>query len=180
MRITISGPPGSGKTTACTALAERLGLESVVFGRVFRRKAEEAGMTLAEFGRLAEEDPSIDESIDSELLRVARENEDIIIESRLSAQMLTRHGIPAFRIYLNASPETRAARLCERDGGPTGEVARQMVEREVCEADRYLKYYDIDLGDRSVYDLVLDTDGLSPEEVVDALAAAVGEWYDVG
>lgn len=179
MRITISGPPGSGKTTACTSLAERLGLESIVFGKVFRKKAEEAGMTLAEFGRLAEEDPSIDESIDNELLRVARENENIIIESRLSAQMLTRHGIPAFRIYLDASPEVRAARLCERDGGPTDEVVRLMLEREECEADRYEKYYGIDIRDRGVYDLVLDTGGLTPSEVVDAMATAVSEWYDV-
>ncbi len=41
MRITISGPPGSGKTTACKLLSERLGLEMVVFGRIFRELAQE-------------------------------------------------------------------------------------------------------------------------------------------
>ena len=39
MRITISGPPGSGKTTACANLSERLGLKAVVFGKIFRNFA---------------------------------------------------------------------------------------------------------------------------------------------
>ena len=48
MRITISGPPGSGKTTACTRLSEELGLEAVVFGKVFRQLAAEKNLTLGE------------------------------------------------------------------------------------------------------------------------------------
>ncbi len=39
MRITISGPPGSGKTTVCSKLSEALGLEAVVFGKIFREFA---------------------------------------------------------------------------------------------------------------------------------------------
>ena len=53
MRITISGPPGSGKTTACNSLSQRLGYQAVVFGKIFRQMAADRGMTLVEFGDLA-------------------------------------------------------------------------------------------------------------------------------
>ena len=44
MRITISGPPGSGKTTVCGKLSEELGLKAIVFGQVFRELATEKGL----------------------------------------------------------------------------------------------------------------------------------------
>ncbi|MDD4669066.1 MAG: AAA family ATPase, partial [Candidatus Methanomethylophilus sp.] len=91
MRITISGPPGSGKTTVCAKLSEALGLKAVVFGQVFRELAAERGISLAELGALAERDPNIDQSIDAKIVDTARANPDIILESRLSAYMLTRH-----------------------------------------------------------------------------------------
>ena len=116
MRITISGPPGSGKTTACNALSERLGYEAVVFGKIFRKMAAERGLTLVQFGDLAEKDPSIDQKIDSTIVETARGSEDIILESRLSAYMMARNGIPAFKIYLHASPEVRVSRIGVREG----------------------------------------------------------------
>ena len=95
MIITISGPPGSGKTTACSKLSERLGLEAVVFGKIFRQLAAEKNLSLGELGDLAEKDPSIDSMIDGRILEIARNNPDIILESRLSAYMCVRNGIPA-------------------------------------------------------------------------------------
>lgn len=115
MRITISGPPGSGKTTACTRLAESLGYRAVVFGKMFRDLAAEKGMSLIELGDLAEKDPSIDKEIDERIVSIAGDNEDIILESRLSAYMLQRNGIPALKVYLNASPEVRMARIGGRE-----------------------------------------------------------------
>ena len=88
MRITISGPPGSGKTTACSKLSEALGLEAVVFGKIFRELAAERNLTLGQLGAIAEEDPSIDRMIDSRILEIARSHPDVILESRLSAYML--------------------------------------------------------------------------------------------
>jgi len=46
MRITISGPPGSGKTTVCGKLSQELGLKAVVFGQVFRDMAAEKRISL--------------------------------------------------------------------------------------------------------------------------------------
>ena len=119
MRITISGPPGSGKSTACSKLSEKLGLEAVIFGKIFRELAAEKNLTLSELGAIAEKDPSIDKMIDSRILDIARANEDIIMESRLSAYMCARNGIPALKIYLDASPHGphRPARGRDRGGG---------------------------------------------------------------
>lgn len=173
MRITISGPPGSGKTTACRNLSQALGLKSVVFGTLFREMAKEKGLTLSEMGDLAEMDPSIDKTIDERLLQIAKDNEDIILESRLSAHMLSRNGIGAFKIYLDASPSVRCARVCSREGESLSEATSTTERRQVSEAARYMKYYGIDIGDMSVYDLVINTDRLTPEEVLGKMLDAI-------
>jgi predicted cytidylate kinase len=175
MRLTISGPPGSGKTTVCEKLSSVLSLKAVVFGKIFRDIAAECGMTLSELGEAAEKDSSIDEMIDSRILQMAHDNDDIILESRLSAYMLTRDGIPAFRIYLDASPEIRAARIGQRDNETPAEAYAETVEREASEGKRYMMYYGIDISDTSVYDLIVNTDSIDPDQVVmrilDALEA---------
>jgi predicted cytidylate kinase len=173
MRITISGPPGSGKTTACNRLSEMLGLKAVVFGKIFRELAAEKHLSLLEFGELAEKDPSIDQAIDAKILEIARENENIILESRLSAYMLSRNSIPAFKIYLGASPEVRMSRIGVREGQSLEDAKRETVERQASEAKRYKMYYDIDINDRSVYDLIINTDNLTPDEVLQRILDAV-------
>lgn len=173
MRITISGPPGSGKTTACSNLSEALGLKAVVFGKIFRELAAEKNISLNELGALAEKDPSIDKSIDERILAIARQNEDIILESRLSAYMLERNDIPAFKIYLGASPEVRMARIGIREGDTLEKAMEDTVKRQASEAKRYMMYYDIDINDMSVYDLIVNTDDLTPEEVLGTILKAI-------
>ncbi|MBR4686522.1 MAG: AAA family ATPase [Candidatus Methanomethylophilaceae archaeon] len=173
MRITISGPPGSGKSTACSKLSEKLGLEAVIFGKIFRELAAEKNLTLSELGAIAEKDPSIDKMIDSRILDIARANEDIILESRLSAYMCARNGIPALKIYLDASPDVRMARIGLREGETEEEARAKTIDRQRSEAKRYKMYYDIDIEDLSVYDLVVNTDELDPDQVVEKILEAV-------
>ena len=174
MRITISGPPGSGKTTACSKLSEKLGLEAVVFGKIFRELAAEKNLSLVELGAIAEQDPSIDKMIDSRILEIARANDNIILESRLSAYMCARNDIPAFKIYIDASPEVRMSRIGVREGETVEEACAKTVDRQKSEAKRYKMYYDIDIEDKSVYDLVINTDNLDPDQVVEKILEAVG------
>ena len=174
MRITISGPPGSGKTTACSKLSEKLGLQAVVFGKIFRELAAEKNLSLVELGAIAEQDPSIDKMIDSRILEIARANDNIILESRLSAYMCARNDIPAFKIYIDASPEVRMSRIGVREGETVEEACAKTVDRQKSEAKRYKMYYDIDIEDKSVYDLVINTDDLDPDQVVEKILEAVG------
>lgn len=173
MRLTISGPPGSGKTTACNRLSEELGLKAVVFGRIFRELAAEKHLSLIELGDLAEKDPSIDADIDARIVDIARSNENIILESRLSAYMLSRNSIPAFKIYLGASPEVRMSRIGVREGQSLEDAKKETVERQASEAKRYMMYYNIDINDMSVYDLVVNTDNLDPDGVIDVILKAI-------
>ena len=180
MRITISGPPGSGKTTACSKLSEVLGLEAVVFGKIFRELAAEKNLTLGELGAIAEKDPAIDQMIDSRILEIARAHPDIILESRLSAYMLTRNGIPAYRILLEASPDVRMARVGLREGETLEQATANTLERQksISKAKANIKAnYGIDIDDRSVYDLILNTDNLTPDEVLEKILEGVRGWH---
>ena len=47
------------------------------------------------------------------------------------------------------------------------------MERQASEAKRYMMYYNIDINDMSVYDLVVNTDELDPDGVIDAILKAI-------
>ena len=173
MRITISGTIGSGKTTVCRLLSEALGWPTAISGHLFREMAKELGMSLEEFGRLAEQDPKYDRLIDDRLLQRARQEEDVILEGRLAGQLLRRNAIPALCVYLDAPLEVRAKRVSGREGVGLREAMDEMSAREASEALRYRRFYDIDVADRSIYDMGIDTGALTPEQVVERIIARV-------
>jgi len=173
MIITISGLIGSGKTTVCRMLGDRLGYRQVISGHVFREMAKELGMSLEEFGKLAEQDPKFDHRIDERLLNVAHGGGDLILEGRLAGQLLRRNDIPAFCIFLDAPPEVRVQRVSGREGVDLQAAIEEMRAREASEVLRYRKFYGIDVTDRSIYDMAIDTGALTPEQVVEMIVSRV-------
>ena len=171
MRIAVSGPPGSGKTTVSALVAEGMGYELVLVGQVFRQMAEERKVGLEMFGSLAEEDETIDKELDTRTLRLAESKRDVVLEGRLTAALLRRKGVPTLTVYIDASEEVRAARIAKREGKDPGAVLAEMRTRERSERKRYRAYYGIDPSDRSAYDLWLDSSTKTPEELADAIVA---------
>jgi predicted cytidylate kinase len=172
--ITISGLPGSGKTTVARLVAQALGLEHVYAGDVFRRQAEAAGLTLEEYAQRAETDHTIDRRLDAQMrARAARGN--AVLEGRLAAFMAEEAGVQALRIFLDASEEVRAARITEREGGDAAARLRQTQAREASDARRYREIYGVDYHDQRRYDLVIRTDGRPPEAVAAEIVARARE-----
>ncbi|HON81630.1 MAG TPA: AAA family ATPase [Methanoregulaceae archaeon] len=163
MRITVSGLPGSGTTSLATHLAEVLQIDLISAGEVFRRMAAERGMGIAEFGRHAEKDPSLDHMIDERQKEIALSHEDIIVEGRLSAWFVPEADL---KVWLFAPVECRVMRIQSRDTIAHLDRAAELTqEREASEALRYRTYYGIDIADLSPYHLVLNSSLLSVEEL---------------
>jgi cytidylate kinase len=164
MLITISGLPGSGKTTVARLVAAELGLEHVYAGNVFRRQAEEAGLSLQEYLRRAEVDPTIDRQLDDRMRERARAG-GAVLEGRLAAFVAEAAGVPALKVFLDASEAVRAARITTREGGATAERLNEIQARETSDRQRYRDLYGVDYHDRSRYDVVVDTDRRTPEDL---------------
>jgi len=159
--ITISGPPGSGKSTLSKILSVRLGLELVSMGDIFRKCANERCMSLEEFGQIAKCNEKIDREIDEMQKKIAREKDNILIEGRLSGFLVDAD----LKIWLKAPLEVRAERIAKRECKSIARAMEETCEREECERERYLKYYDLDIKDLSVYDIVIDSSKWSAQEI---------------
>jgi predicted cytidylate kinase len=169
MLITVSGLPGSGKTTVARLVSRQLGLKHVYAGDIFRKEAERRGLTLEAFGTLAETDHEIDRALDRAMLDVARQG-NVVLEGRLAGFMAARAGLDAFKVRLEADEEVRAARIAKREAAPVEDVRRRMQMREESDARRYRAIYDFDYYDRGLYDLVAETDDTTPEDTARQIA----------
>jgi cytidylate kinase len=170
MRITVSGLPGSGTTSLAKHLAELLNSDLISAGEVFRQMAAEQGMDVAEFGRLAEKDPSYDRLIDERQKEIALEHQEIIVEGRLSAWFVPQADL---KIWLYAPVECRVLRIQSRDTiGDLDTASRLTSEREKSEAIRYKTYYGIDIADLSPYHLILNSSLLGVEELGEIVIGA--------
>ncbi len=170
MIITISGPPGSGKSTLSRILSARLGMEHVSMGDIFRKCAEDRCMCLEEFGLLAKCNGDIDREIDDMQKKIAKEKDNIILEGRLSGFLVDAN----LKVWLKAPLGIRAERIARRECKSVEKAMAETTERERCERERYLNYYDIDINDLSVYDLIIDSSKWSPEEINEIAIKAVG------
>jgi cytidylate kinase len=170
MKVTISGPPGSGTTSLAQYLAPKHGFDLISAGEVFRNLAKERGLTLAEFSSVAENDLTIDALIDVRQKEIASHKDNIIVEGRLSGWMVDNADL---RIWLTAPMSCRAKRIAQRDGGDEYSARELTIVREESERTRYLNYYKIDINDLSPYHLVIDSELWDREQLGSIVDLAV-------
>ncbi|MFC1663266.1 (d)CMP kinase [Patescibacteria group bacterium] len=172
MIITISGLPGSGKSTMATRLSRTLGWQQHYMGRLWREMARQKGMTLPELQALAETDQSIDTMVDEKVKKIAQTSDNIIIESRTAY-----HFVPdSFKMFFKVSPPEGARRIYndiqhsnQRNEGNHIDSVEAMVKsnekRMATDRKRYKQYYGIDVFDEKNFDYIIDTTDLTVDEV---------------
>jgi cytidylate kinase len=175
MIITVGGLPGTGTSTLCRLLERELGLPYIYAGQIFRQEAAARAMTLAELNELAGSDDSVDHALDDRLLEFLRQG-GVILEGRMSGWLAATNGIPAFKVWLTCDEDERIRRLVARDGGDFSEQRRYTRARVAQEADRYRRYYGADPSDPSIYDLVCDSGGVEPADLVRLVLEALDAW----
>ena len=168
--ITISGLPGTGKTTVAKLLEKRLGLRYVYSGEIFRGMAKKQGMSLEEFGAYCETHREIDEELDRFQLEILRKG-NVILEGRISGWIAHRNNVPAVKVLLETAIDVRTGRIVKREQGNIEERKKEILKREKSEASRYKKYYGIDVYDTSIYDVIIDVSKKTPEEITQIILA---------
>jgi predicted cytidylate kinase len=166
--ITISGNPGSGKSTVGKLLEKKIKIKYIYSGKIFREIAKKYHMSLEEFGIYCEKNKEIDQELDNRQLEILQKG-NVILEGRLAGWIAHRNNIPALKIILKANIDTRAKRIVKREEGDIKKRKKEILDREKSDFNRYKKYYNIDLNDISIYDLIINSEGKTPEEIVDII-----------
>ncbi len=178
MIVAIGGPPGSGKTTVAELFAKAHGYTLVSAGLKFRAWAKERGLSLEAFGKAAAADPEIDRALDravfEEVLREDAAGRDVVVEGRIQAPLLAERRVPCLKILIDAPLAVRAKRVAGREKSSAKAAEGAIVARAKLERSRYQALYGIDLEDRSLYDLVIDSSDKTPDQIVELVAARVG------
>jgi cytidylate kinase len=86
----------------------------------------------------------------------------------------------ALKVFLDASEAVRAARISGREGGGAAERLREIQAREASDRGRYREIYGVDYHDLARYDLVMETDRLTPEEIAEAIVERARERFGSG
>ena len=118
LKVTISGPPGSGTSTLVAKIAESRGWRSMNGGDVFREEARSRGLSVEELSSVAKQDSDVDVHLDNLLKkRMSSPDSPEIVESRLSGWWAHKNELECLRVWVSVSDQERARRIQKREGG---------------------------------------------------------------
>lgn len=183
--ITLSGKPGSGKSSTADKVAELLGYTRHSSGDMVRQILSKSGMTLEEYNKQAATDHDLDAEVDNRL-RNLRDKNDIVVDSRLGFYWIPE----SFKVYLDLDIEIATARIFKdtvtnsmrsavgTSSSSLDEVSKQVRNRMLSEQSRFRQMYGVDPYDKNHFDFIIDTSRQNPQSVAIAIFDAYREWLD--
>lgn len=171
MNITLTGNLGAGKTSVCKEL-EKMGYQILSTGAIFRKIAEEKGISVLELNELAKKDRSIDDMIDNRTIELGKKVNNTIFDSRLAWNFIP----DSFKVFLYIDTDEAAKRVIsgenrEAESYTSFEDAKtSLYMRARLEQARFKDLYDIDYYNAANYNLVIETTSATPEEIAKEIA----------
>lgn len=172
--VIVSGPPAIGKTTIAKGLAKEFGLKYLSGGDILKELAKEEGFQTEgddwwdkpdgmKFLSQRQTNSEFDKKVDEKLKELFLQGGFVITSYTLP--WLVDNGI---KIWLAGSKDISANRMQFRDNLSTDEALKVVKMRFNENKILYKKLYNFDFGDDlSVFDKVIDTDGLDAEQVLE-------------
>ena len=171
MIITISGTPGSGKTTIAQNLADRLNYKHYSVGGIRGQIASNHGLTIDKLNKIGEREAWTDKEADELTIKMGKEGDNFVIDGRLAY-----HFIPhSYKIFLKVDEQEAAKRIFknqrkDEEKKQTIEQVLQMIKkRHQSDHIRYQKYYGLNFEDEINYDFILDTTNFSISQVTEKI-----------
>jgi len=182
--IIISGPPAVGKTTIAKGIAEEFGLTHLSGGDILKELAEEEGFKTGgddwwdtqegmNFLSQRQENSEFDKKVDDKLKKHFLDGNVVITSYTLP--WLVEGGV---KIWLEGSKENSAQRMTTRDN-MSKDNALEIVHKRYQENKKIYKVlYGFEFGeDLSVFDKVIETDGLNASQVLDIAKIVVRKLF---
>lgn len=185
MIITISGTPGSGKSTVGKLLAKKLGYKYYSIGAMRRAMAKERGMTLQEFNVLGEKHAFTDLDIDRWQAKLGHERDNLVVEGRTSFYFIP-HSV---KIFLKVDLAEAARRIFHDTAHvrrfeasyhyhTIKELQHGLSGRIASDRRRYRKYYGLNIFLPKHYDLFIDTTKQRPAMTLKVVLGFLAKHQD--
>ncbi|MCX6707441.1 MAG: nucleoside monophosphate kinase [Candidatus Woesearchaeota archaeon] len=180
MIITISGKPGSGKSTVAKLVARKLGLKHHSIGDLWRGMAAERNMTILDFNKLVEKDKDIDIETDRKQEELGRKEDNFVIDGRMSFHFIPK----STKVFLDVNEEEGAKRIFQQNRGGVEQFSEfddaleSIQRREMSETKRYKKLYKVNYTDHSNFDIVIDTTRMPPEKVAEKIVKTISMFKE--
>jgi len=172
LRISISWAAGSWKSSTIQELIKRHNFKTADVWQIFRKRASEKGLTIAEYDQIVEQNPEEDKAMEEALRKLVQESkQDIIVSRRMGFHILPE----MITIRLDVSPEEWAKRIFkqkrhnEKAYQSIQEVMQANAERTERLKKRMLKVYGVDFTDKNNYKHIINTDNMTIHEQADAV-----------
>src|SRR3989338_3872577 len=180
--ITITGSLGSGKSSTADVVAKELGYKRFSSGDFFRKVGMDIGLSVLGLNIRAETDASIDKKTDDEVKKL-NDMEHIVVDSRMAPYFVPE----SFKVYLDLPPEIAKERIVNNlkenklrqeseDTSSSEDAYQKITDRLQSERKRYLETYGVDTGDKSIFNLVVDTDKNNLQEVAQIIISEYKKW----